>query len=460
MEVPPEARHRARFDALRLRLFEEMARAMSRWRLLWLVPFQLFVLAVLVVGGMPSGRAAIQGALVGLSLVAAATNPRCPTRKSTFGQLMFGTLLYFGVVLNTGGVASPLLASGMPLLISAAVQPIGGRPRGIYFLSFAAGFALVGVLSTGPLGQLLPPLSPVGAWPSVPFVIVGAMSMIFAAGSVLRVGQGVTEVYERIAFELAARREEICTESEDRTKALEGIAARLAHEVKNPLAAIKGLSTHMARSATDQKMAERLSIVAAEADRLQSIVDGFLSFSRGLEALSVAPTKPYDISRELSMLLETRASDAEVTLEVSGSPELTVNADARKVRQALLNLVLNAMQASPRGEAVTIEVGKVAGSCTEGGAFLRVKDRGQGMTPEVLERIKRPYFTTREGGSGLGIAVARGLAEQHGGRLEYESAPGKGTTATIWLPMCAMAAAKKAELPNPVEHRPEPAVTA
>jgi polar amino acid transport system substrate-binding protein len=81
------------------------------------------------------------------------------------------------------------------------------------------------------------------------------------------------------------------------------------------------------------------------------------------------------------------------------------------------------------------------------------------MTADILDRIKRPYFTTRDGGSGLGIAVARGLVEQHGGRLEYESVPGRGTTATIILPACAKAAAKEAELPNPA-HRHEPAVSA
>ena len=72
------------------------------------------------------------------------------------------------------------------------------------------------------------------------------------------------------------------------------------------------------------------------------------------------------------------------------------------------------------------------------------------MTADVLERIRKPYYTTREGGTGLGVAVARGLIDQHGGQLRYESSPGKGTTVTIDLPACAKAAAAKAKLPNPV----------
>jgi signal transduction histidine kinase len=230
-------------------------------------------------------------------------------------------------------------------------------------------------------------------------------------------GGTMTRGYERAALELAERREELCTAGEDRSRALEGLAARLAHEVKNPLAAIKGLSTHMARSAADPKTAERLSIVAAEADRLQAIVDGFLSFSRGLDDLNVAPVKPREVVHELEVLLETRAEEAGVALQVKGDPDLCLDADAPKLRQALLNLVLT------------------------------VHDDGVGMTPEVLERIRKPYFTTKEGGTGLGVAVARGIVEQHGGRMDIKSASGKGTTVTIVLPTKAKPCLK---LPNPL----------
>jgi signal transduction histidine kinase len=259
-------------------------------------------------------------------------------------------------------------------------------------------------------------------------------------------GCTVSQAYQRIALELAERREELCAETEDRTRALEGIAARLAHEVKNPLAAIKGLSTHMARSATDPKAAERLSIVAAEADRLQGIVDGFLSFSRGLDDLVVAKTKPHEIAREIALLLETRANDNGVALEVSGGDDITVNADGRKLRQALLNLVLNAMQASPSGKTVRV---KIERRCVDG-VRIRVIDEGAGMTAEVLDRIRKPYFTTKEGGTGLGVAVSRGLVEQHGGSMSYESVPGQGTTVTIDLPLCSRKFGLKNSLPNPL----------
>jgi signal transduction histidine kinase len=151
--------------------------------------------------------------------------------------------------------------------------------------------------------------------------------------------------------------------------------------------------------------------------------------------------KPHEVARELAVLLETRAAEAGVVLDVSGDASLVLDADTRKLRQALLNVVLNAIQASPREATVRVTV-----SGEREGARITVQDNGVGMTPEVLDRIRKPYFTTKEGGTGLGVAVARGLVEQHGGRLEFKSVTGKGTTVIMTLPMKAKACAR---LPNP-----------
>jgi two-component system sensor histidine kinase AtoS len=235
---------------------------------------------------------------------------------------------------------------------------------------------------------------------------------------------------------------------EDATRELEGAAAHLAHEMKNPLASIKCLSAHLARgcSSLDRRIVERLEVVSAEADRLESIVDGFLSMSRGLGELSLATTRPYEVAHELQLLLEARAAQAGVTLETTGRADLEIVADPRKLHRALFYLIMNAVQASQAGQTVTIDV--VA--ATPGGASqIKVIDRGEGMTKETLERLKRPPFASRKGGAGLGVAVARALIEQHGGRLEYQSAPGRGTTATIELPPApAVAAAAPRLLPE------------
>ncbi len=419
-----------------------MGRSAARWRLTWLLPFYILVVGLLVVHGESAPRAIVQGitvVVIGALFVARVFWDHLVLKVMTF---VVGLFSYFVLLSSTGGLASPLLVTGALMMTAAAItlrEPHWLRP--LVFLLFLSGFVGLALVSQTPLGQLAPPLQPVAGWPTPEYVTITLVAAVSTMMGVYRVGCGMTHGYERAAFELAERREELCTENEDRTRALEGMAARLAHEVKNPLAAIKGLSTHMARNATDPKTAERLAIVAAEADRLQSVVEGFLSFSRGLEDLKPASTNLYEVARELSVLLETRGQDADVTLGIDGDQTLTVEADARKVRQALLNVVLNAIQASPRGSNVAIRVMR---DC--GGARIIVQDDGAGMTPEVIERIRKPYFTTKEGGTGLGVAVARGLIEQHGGQLEFKSVVGKGTAVTIRLPARAVAGA--AVLPN------------
>ena len=444
--VSNESRQRSRFEAVRRQIFEETALAAARWRMVWIVPFNAIVLLVLIARGEPMPRALVQAAAVLVSIGLMIQRARNVTKACQApSTMMVALILHLVTVANTGGIASPLLVTGLPLIMSASVSPISPRARGAIFGTYFTGVAFMALASRTVVGQLAAPLTPTGPLPAPEFIFLGALSLTMCGVAVYQIGTRMHELYERISLELAARREEVCTDTEDRSRALEGMAARLAHEVKNPLAAIKGLSALMARQATDPKVAERMSIVAAEADRLQSIVDGFLSFSRGLDELSLAPTKPYEIARELTVLLETRAEELGVSLEVCGNQEFVLNADGRKLRQALLNLVLNAMQASPRGEKVTINVSKSCGW----GACLSVVDHGPGMSSEVLERIKKPYFTTRKGGTGLGIAVARGLIEQHGGKLEYESQVGKGTVAKIELPACALRAKLAAQLPNP-----------
>jgi signal transduction histidine kinase len=445
LQASRDPQHRARFDAIRRKIFGEMGQAAARWRLSWLLPFNVFVLVLLVARGEPHWRAYVQGGALTLSMLLFVV--KALPGKSALANVIAiftGSLCYFTALTVTGGIASPLLPTGLLIVIGASVgiaEPKWLRP--VFFVWFLAGFGALALLSRTWIGEIPPPLTPAMGWSTAEYVTVGLTSVAFTVVGIYRMGCTITRGYEQVAYELAERRDEICSENEDRTRALEGIAARLAHEVRNPLAAIKGLSAHMARTAGDPKTSERLAIVAAEADRLQSIVDGFLSFSRGFDDLKVAPTKPHELARELALLLETRASESGVSLAVRGDASIGVNADARKLRQALLNIVLNAIQASPRGGTVTIGIERGAK-----GVRLRVTDEGAGMTPEVLGRIRKPYFTTKEGGSGLGVAVARGLIEQHGGELKYESAPGKGTTVTIDLPSCAKKFCKM--LPNPL----------
>jgi signal transduction histidine kinase len=451
-----EAQRMARFEALRQRVFGEMSQAHVRMKLALIAPFHALVLAILAFRGYPAPRLALQtvifltwSALFAVQASNASSSMYSSGVARRSSRYLYANLGLFALAIgNTGGLMSPLVPMVLTMMAGVSVGLPNRAGRMQFFGVVSLVFASLAILAHTAVGTLMAPLAPRDGMPSPEYVIIAFGALALSTLHISQFGTFVKSAYERIGFELAARREELCTEGADRTRALEGVAARLAHEVKNPLAAIKGLSAHMASQATDPKMAERLSIVAAEADRLRGIVDGFLSFSRGLDELSVSKAKPYELARELSLLLETRAADAQLTLEVTGSVDAALNADVRKLRQVLLNLVLNAMQASPPGETVTMHVGE---KCDADG-FLRiqVRDHGAGMSPEVLERIRKPYFTTKEGGTGLGVAVARGLIEQHGGHISYESSPGTGTTVSIDLPRCALSSplAQK-QLPKP-----------
>jgi signal transduction histidine kinase len=438
-----DLRMRARFGALRRRALADMGRAAARWRVAWLVPYKVLVVTLLIAYGEARWRAVVQCIVVAVVGALMLATSYWQHRHLQVAAFVSGVIGFFAILGTTGGLASPLLVTaGLSMAAMAITVREPQWVRHLTFGVFLTSFVALAVVSRTAIGSMPIPLAPAGPWPSPVYISVALTSAVFAMLGIYRVACAVTQAYERAALELAERREELCCEGEERSRALEAMAARFAHEVKNPLAAIKGLSSHMARHADEPKMAERLGIVAAEADRLHAIVDEFLSFSRGFDDLSPAPISPHEVARELRTLLEVRAGEAGVALDVSGDAEVIVEADVRKLRQALLNLVLNAIQTSPPGSSVRIAVGG-----EKDGVRIVVQDEGEGMAPEVLERIRKPYFTTKVGGTGLGVAVARGIIDQHGGHLEFSSVVGRGTSVTVYLPKKPKACCR---LPNPL----------
>jgi signal transduction histidine kinase len=418
------AETKARFEALREKTFEEMAKSGKRWRIGVMVPMQGVLLSTLVVGGAAKHHVVAQAVLIALMVVLHLMEERFPERK---GRFVLGALVCQAAIWNTGGLSSPLLPSALPFLMVASIVPRIQKERFQVFMVFLVGLGLCAAVGRTPYLPVPAPFIFEDGMPTRSYLLVASVSVLSTVFGLYVMGRELAKTYEKIAIELAARRDELVEDNDERARSLEGITLRLAHEVKNPLSAIKGLSTHIARSTQDAKVAERLNVVAAEADRIQTIVDGFVSFSRGMEELSVSSVKPIEVAQAIRTLMELRAEEAGVEIAVSGNGDLTIEADGRKLRQAMLNLVINALQASPRGSRIDIEVARAVCGVTA----IRIIDHGEGMSQEVLDRIKRPYFTTRQGGSGLGLAVARSIIEQHGGRLAVESAPGKGTTVTI-----------------------------
>src|SRR5215471_12843512 len=148
-------RQRARFEAVRAQMFQEASLAAARWRLIWIVPFNLFVLALLVVQGQPPGRALVQLAAVLLSVGLLAQNVRHPVTSCGKPVGMYlATIPLFVCILNTGGLASPLLVMAVPLLVGATFSPISARARaGVLALLFG-GVVFMALASRTSLGQL------------------------------------------------------------------------------------------------------------------------------------------------------------------------------------------------------------------------------------------------------------------------------------------------------------------
>jgi signal transduction histidine kinase len=418
-----------------------MAQCLAKTRRSLVIVLQLLVLVLLAWRGFPATRLAVHAGVCLFYLVACRPPPFPIAERSKMRLLVCSLLSYGAWMVNTGGLMSPIVPLGLGVILSALLFFDTGRQKVFFVAGAATLLAGIALVSTLPFGRLLPPLAPIAGRPSAEYVAIVVGSIAVTVVNISGFWAMVTAAYAKVAVELGDRREELCSMGEDRVRELEGAAASLAHEMKNPLASIKALSAHLARCPTlDPRTVKRLEVVSTEADRLESIVDSFISLSHGLGELHLAPVRPHAVALALKLLLDERAAQAGVTIEVTARSDFEVLADARKLHRALFYLTMNAVQASPSGQTVTIDLGPAAAPGSWG---IKVIDRGTGMCHAVLERLQKPPYSTRKGGTGLGVAVARALVKQHGGQLTYASVPGQGTTVTLELPRqppaCAVA---------------------
>jgi two-component system NtrC family sensor kinase len=203
------------------------------------------------------------------------------------------------------------------------------------------------------------------------------------------------------------------------------LAAGVAHEINNPLAAILGYARLLRRKATGAEAAD-LQVIEEETVHAKLIVDGLLDLSRPL-ATEPEPVALGPLCAEVLERLRGTAALEGIRAELEG--DASVLGHPQKLRQVLLNLVKNAAEAAGAGGRVSIRVAPEGG-----GARIEVDDSGPGLAPRARERLFEPFFTTKEGGTGLGLAVSEGIVRAHGGRLEPGDAPGGGARFTVRLP--------------------------
>jgi len=228
---------------------------------------------------------------------------------------------------------------------------------------------------------------------------------------------------------LARLRETALVDAESRRRGMELMTTKLAHELKNPLTAIKSLVQVETTRACDERSRRRLEVVLGEVDRMDTLLREYLDLARPMVDAHVAPVQLDELMTDVSALVTGRAEAAGIQLAVEGDGG-ALHADARLLKEAIVNVVCNAIEATPRGGFVTVTYHLDAA-----GANIVVRDTGRGMTKEIVTRVGTPFFTTREGGTGLGVVIAKTAIAQHGGTLEYQSTPGAGTVAKIALPV-------------------------
>jgi two-component system sensor histidine kinase PilS (NtrC family) len=275
----------------------------------------------------------------------------------------------------------------------------------------------------------------------------GAEMHLGIAGSVLRSAEGepaghvviFQDVTKVVEMEAELRRQE-------RLAAVGALSAHLAHEIRNPLAAISGSIQILAGSlgdARDDETPRLLDIAVREADRLNQLITDFLQYARPAPG-RFGPVPVGAVAAEVLKMFES-VCPAGVRVVLEAPPALHALADEGQLRQLLWNLFLNAVQAMPEGGRLTVSAAEVPPQAPAAGGRkapdegarwveISVADAALKIPEDVLDRIFDPFFTTKQDGTGLGLATVHRIVESGGGHLTVESAVGRGTTFRVRLP--------------------------
>jgi signal transduction histidine kinase len=270
-------------------------------------------------------------------------------------------------------------------------------------------------------------------------VAVEADARLFEAVARLRVAMIASAIVSAAALvalglafarlQTSLQRAQAAAQRAETLAAMGRMTAGIAHEIRNPLGIVKATAARLKKRYDDPAQPdERFDYITEEVDRLDGILTGYLQFARD----TPAPLAPLDLGEVVQRSLRVAAPELEasgVRLELDAPPGCTVLGDAQRLQQVVLNLVLNAAQAIPAGGRVHVRLGR-DGAHT----VLLVDDDGPGFPAGGRERWFEPFVTTREQGSGLGLAVARRIVEQHGGRIVLGDAPGGGARVEVRVP--------------------------
>jgi two-component system sensor histidine kinase HydH len=220
----------------------------------------------------------------------------------------------------------------------------------------------------------------------------------------------------------------------EKLAALGGLAAGVAHEIRNPLSSIKGIATYFgSKFSKDSGDKETADVMVREVDRLNRVISELLEFARPTD-LKHQPTNIYDLLVHAVQLVHQDARIKNIAIDLpERTDDVRLVIDPDRFSQCLLNLFLNAIQAMTEGGRLSIRLIRHEDDWVD----IEISDTGKGIHAESLPQIFDPYYTTKTTGTGLGLAIVHKIIEAHQGRIRVRSMPGKGTTFTISLPTAA-----------------------
>lgn len=216
----------------------------------------------------------------------------------------------------------------------------------------------------------------------------------------------------------------------ERSRLLGELAAAIGHEIRNPLTTVRGFLQFLpSRSNYSDQDREVFKLMLHELDSAATIIRDFLDLARP-EGPQVAPMALDELLRSLLRVMETKAIIQQIELSSEVTDCLLVAADSSQLRQVFVNLLQNAFQAMPNGGKLSLRTAVLSNQ-----VIVTIADTGVGITPENLDRIGKPFFTTKPGGTGLGLATSFRIVAAHGGKITVSSELGQGTTFTVTLPL-------------------------
>ncbi|MEM9454056.1 MAG: HAMP domain-containing sensor histidine kinase [Myxococcota bacterium] len=357
---------------------------------------------------------------------------RLPPRQAAelLGSVM---VAHATIIALTGGIHSPFVVVLPAVALLAAISV--GRVRLVVTLVVAV-IMFVWLVAAddfiGPTPRLIPhevaEVLPQVGGPTFAVTMAALLTLVLSAAVIL--GLVVRGAVERaIEAAIEARAETLAT-LRDQNRELWTLSGAIAHELKNPLASVKGLGSLFARRMTaGTKDAERITVMMEEVERMGSIIDEFLNFSRPLTEMTRRATPPQQLVDKALALHRPLAHGYGVTLRAEVSATEPFAGDPRKLMQVLVNLLHNAVEASPSSATVHL-VARDEGS----ELWFEILDEGPGIDEQIRDRLFAPGTTTKPTGSGIGLTVARAIAQQHGGTLELLDRPKGGCRAVLRLP--------------------------